>query len=229
MKRLALLLGAAALNLSGGSAAAPVQAAQKDWATTVTVTPEGGFRMGNPAAPVKVIEYGSMTCPHCATFTNSAKAPLAARVRTGKVSFEFRNMVLNGVDLTASLLARCAGPANFFKLTEELFATQDQWVGKITGLDQAQKERLLALPENQRLGGFAEAGGLMQIAARSGVAPQQGKACLADPAALERLGKMYEAAAALGVTGTPTFFVNGTKIHAHDWGELEPLIKKAGG
>lgn len=232
MKRLALLIGAAAaLNLVGASAvpAAPARAAQKDWTKTVVLTGDGGFRMGNPAAPVKIVEFGSMTCPHCAEFAKSAKGPLAERVRTGKVSFEFRNMVLNGVDVTASLIARCAGPAGFFRLTDDLYAAQSGWVGKISGLDKPQRDRLQALPEGQRLVGIADAGGLTQIAARAGVPPQKAKACLADPAALERLGKMHEAAAALGVTGTPTFLVNGTMIHAHDWAELEPLIRKAGG
>ena len=57
----------------------------------------------------------------------------------------------------------------------------------------------------------------------------KGKACLTDPAGLTRIGQMYEAAVKLGVQGTPTFFVNGARVHAHDWAELDAEIRKAGG
>jgi protein-disulfide isomerase len=227
------LMAAAAL---GGAASLPAAPAKKaaapsrqDWARSVAVTPEGGYRMGNPQAAVKVVEYGSLTCPTCAAFSNSAKAPLAARVRTGKVSFEFRNFVLNGVDVTASLLARCAAPGGFFPLLERIYSTQGQWTAKFSGLSQAQQQKISALPEAQRLVGVADAAGLTQLAAQGGVPAAKAKACLTDPARLTRLGKMHEAATALGVQGTPTFFVNGAKVHAHDWAELDAEIRKAGG
>lgn len=225
----------AALALAGTvavafAAAAPVgAAAQQDWAKTVTVTPEGGYRMGNPNAAVKVVEYGSLTCPHCADFSNSAKGPLAARVRTGKVSFEFRNFVLNGVDATASLLARCGSPAQFFPIVERIYSTQPQWIARFSGLSADQKEKIQALPEAQRLAGVADAAGLTQLAVQGGVPAAKAKACLADRAGLERIGRMYEAAVKLGVEGTPTFFVNGAKVNAHDWAELDAEIRKAGG
>lgn len=224
---------AAALGGVASLGAAPAKkapaSAQRDWASNVVVTPEGGYRMGNPNARVKVIEYGSLTCPHCAQFSSSAKAPLAARVRTGKVSFEFRNFVLNGVDASASVLARCAAPADFFPLVDSIYSTQDQWVARFSGLSQEQKQKISALPESQRLAGVADAAGLTQLAARHGVPAAKAKACLINPAGLARLGKMNEAASQLGVQGTPTFFVNGTRVHAHDWAELDAEIRKAGG
>ena len=204
--------------------------AARDWSRTVVATPEGGFRMGNPAARVKLVEYGSLTCPHCAAFSRTGTAPLVAGyVRTGKVSYEFRNYVLNGIDVTASLLARCAGPAGFFAMAESLYATQPQWVGKIAGLSEAQKDQLKSLSEGQRLGRLADIGGLTQVAARHGVAPGRGKQCLADPAGLDRLGKMYEAAQARGVAGTPTFFVNDVRVDGVGWAEVEPALRRAGG
>jgi protein-disulfide isomerase len=178
---------------------------------------------------VKLVEYGSLTCPHCAEFSNSAKGPLAAQVRTGKVSFEFRNFVLNGVDATASLLARCAGPAGFFRLTESFYATQPQWTATMTGLSKAQQDEIGAVPEAQRLVKMADVAGLTQLAAKSGLPPQKARACLLDPAALQRLADMRGAAASAGVRSTPTFLVNGTMVHAHSWAELQPLIQKAGG
>ncbi len=230
-----LLVSAAALIAvaAPAAAAAPARAAAPakavDWSSRVVATPEGGFRMGNPDAPVKVVEYGSLTCSHCAAFSQAAKAPLRAKVRTGKVSFEFRNFILNGIDVTATLLARCNGATSFFPLAEAMFATQPQWVGKISGLPEAQKNQLRSLTEGQRLGRLADIGGLTQMAAQAGVTPQRGKACLADSAALERLGRMAEAADAAGVHGTPTFFINGRNVGVQDWPGLEALIRQAGG
>ncbi len=220
--------------LGGSAAVADAQTrkaapAARHWTRTVVMTPEGGFRMGNPNAAVKLVEYGSLTCPTCARFSNSAKAPLAAHVRSGKVSFEFRNFVLNGVDATASLIARCAGPAGFFRVTESFYATQPQWTAKVTGLSRAQQDAINAVPEAQRLGKVADVAGLTQLGANAGVPPQRAKACLADRAALDRLAQMHDAASTLGVNGTPTFLINGKIVHAHDWAELQPLIRKAGG
>ncbi|HEY0112759.1 MAG TPA: thioredoxin domain-containing protein [Allosphingosinicella sp.] len=232
--RPAFALAAAVLAVStlgaGLVAAQPRSApAAQDWTRNVVLTPEGGFRMGNPNAKVKLVEYGSLTCPHCADFAASAKGPLAAYVRSGKVSFEYRSYVLNGIDLTATLVARCAAPARFFPLVDELFASQGSWVGRISGLPQAQKDRLKGLPESQRLGRLADIGGITAIAARHGIPAAQSKRCLADNAALERLGRMGEAAEALGVQGTPTFFVNGSNIGSHDWSSLQPILREAAG
>ncbi len=232
----ALLAGvAAAAALAGASALPAAQAgktapaAARDWSRTVTMTPEGGYRMGNPNAPVKLVEYGSLTCPHCADFSTGAKGKLEAHVRSGKVSFEFRNFVLNGVDAAAALLSRCAGPSGFFRLTESFYATQPQWLGKMSGLTQAQKDAIGAAPEAQRLKRAADAAGLTPLAVKWGLPLARANACLADRAALERLAKMYEAGAQAGVNHTPSFFINGQEVHAHDWAELQPLIRKAGG
>jgi 2-hydroxychromene-2-carboxylate isomerase len=114
-------------------------------------------------------------------------------------------------------------------MADTLYATQPQWVGRISGLSEAQKSQLKALPEGQRLGRLADIGGLTQVAARDGVPPARAKQCLADPVAFDRLGKMYEAASALGVEGTPTFFVNGMRVDGLTWAEVEPALRRAGG
>jgi protein-disulfide isomerase len=204
-------------------------AVAKDWTKTVVATPAGGFRMGSPAAPVKLVEYGSLTCNHCADFSRTGMAPLSAAVRSGKVSFEFRNFVLNGADLAASLIARCGGPAKFFPVIGKMYASQELWTGKISGISEAQAEQLAKLPQGQQLVRIGDIGGLTRLAAASGIAPAQAKKCLADEAALQRLADMHDAATKLGVEGTPTFSINGSIVHAHDWSELAPLIRKAGG
>lgn len=204
--------------------------AARDWSRVVVTTPEGGFRMGNPAARVKLVEYGSLTCPHCAAFAHEGEPALVQTyVRTGSVSYEYRNYVLNGIDVVATLLARCSGTSGFFPMSLALYATQPQWIGRISGLSQAQKDQIKALPEGQRLVRLAQIGGLTQVAARYGVAPARASQCLGDKAALDRLGSMVEAANALGVDGTPTFFVNGTRADTNLWSGLEPLIRNAGG
>jgi protein-disulfide isomerase len=234
MRRRLFIQALAGLALAGTAVslgAAPNKAAPaaRDWTRTVAATPEGGFRMGNPAAPVKLVEYGSLTCPACASFSNAAKAPLAAQVRSGRVSFEFRNYVLNSVDLAAALLARCAGPSRFFPLVENMYATQPQWVGRITGVPQAQKDQLQKLSPGQQIVRIAEIGGLTRMAAAAGVTPQRAKACLADQAAVDRLVQMRQAGDAAGVHGTPSFFINGAPVDAHEWTALAPLLRRPGG
>jgi protein-disulfide isomerase len=225
----AALGGAAAVADAQARRPAARTAAQRDWTRTVVATPQGGFRMGNPNAPVKLVEYGSLTCPHCAAFSVTGSTGVAARVRTGKLSFEFRNMVLNGADVAVSLVARCAPPQNFFRLTERLYATQQQWLPRLSGMTQAQQDQLKALPDQQKFGRMAEIAGIGPLAAQAGVPPQKAKACLASKPAVDRLVGMYEAANAMGVQRTPTFFVNGTKVEADTWAELQPIILKAGG
>jgi protein-disulfide isomerase len=196
----------------------------------VVATAEGGFRMGNPAARVKLVEYGSLTCPHCAAFSRTGTPALIRDyVRGGRVSYEYRNFVLNGADVVATLLARCSGAAGFFPMSETLYATQEQWLGRISGLDEAQKNAIKALPEGRRFARLADVGGLTQVAARFGVAPARGRQCLADKAALDRLGKMAETGSRLGVEGTPTFFINGVRADVNTWSGIEPLIRNAGG
>lgn len=228
---LILLAGAvAAVPAAGAAPARKAPAARADWTRTVVATPEGGFRMGNPAAKVKLIEYGSLTCSHCATFAKEGMAPLVGTyIRSGKVSYEYRNMVLNGLDVAATLVARCGGPGRFFPVADKLYATQTQWKDRVKNLTDAQKQALNALPENQRLGRLAELAGIPQLAARHGIAPASAKSCLADRAAFDGLGKMNEAAAAQGVEGTPSFFLNGSNIGPHTWATLEPLLREAAG
>jgi protein-disulfide isomerase len=231
-----LILAAVAF-AAAAAVAAPVPAqprkagaARIDWTRTVVMTPQGGFRMGNPAAKVKLVEYGSLTCGHCANFAQAGMAALVGTyVRSGKVSYEYRNYILNGLDVAATLVARCGGPGRFFPVADKFYATQPQWMGRVGAFTAAQKAQLNALPENQRLGRLAELAGITQIAAQHGIPQAQAKRCLADQAALDRLGKMVEAAEAQGVAGTPTFFFNGANIGTHTWGTLEPILREAAG
>jgi protein-disulfide isomerase len=222
-----LLLAAVAVPAAAAAPAGKSAPAKGDWSRTVVATPEGGFRMGNPAAKVKLVEYGSLTCSHCATFAKEGMGSLVGSyVRSGKVSYEYRNMVLNGLDVAATLVARCGGPGRFFPVADRLYATQTQWKDRVKALTDAQKQALNALPEDRRLGRLAELAGIPQIAAQHGIAPASAKSCLADRAAFDRLGKLNEAATAQGVQGTPTFFLNGANIGSHSWATLAPILRE---
>ena len=201
-------------------------AAQRDWTRIAVRTPEGGFRIGNPAAPVKLVEYLSLTCPHCAEFAHQGSAHLLHYyVRTGGVSVEYRNYVLNGYDLAAAFLSRCAQPRAFFDMSHELLLTQPQWMGRMRALTDAQRDELRSVPPLQAMQRMVALLGLDAIAARHGIAPAQQRACLANQAGLDRIGELQRAAEGLGVTGTPTFFINGRMAPANTWAGIEPLLR----
>lgn len=211
----------------------PKTAATRDWSRAVVMTPEGGFRMGNPAAKVKVVEYGSLACPHCRHFEETGYKPLVQKyVRGGQVSYEFRNLLLNGPDISVSLLTRCSGAANFFPMSEVVYATQPQWEEKIqqavNGLSDAQKAEMEKMTDQQRVVRYAELGGLAQLGTRFGVTTARARQCLSDPKALRLLLGMTQAANKAGVDHTPTFFINGKVTDAASWEQLEPLIRQAG-
>jgi protein-disulfide isomerase len=217
---------AAALCLAPATANPATAAPSRDWSRTVVVTPEGGFRMGNPAAKVKLVEYGSLACPHCRHFEETGYDPLVrGYVRSGRVSYEFRNFLLNAPDISVSLLAHCAGPARFFPMSEAVFTAQPQWFAKVSGLSQAQHDQIAKMPDAQRNIRLAEVAGFAQIAARFGVTPARARQCLSDPKGQNRLINITKVAQENGVHHTPTFLINGKLSDAATWDELEPELK----
>ncbi|HYN45351.1 MAG TPA: thioredoxin domain-containing protein [Allosphingosinicella sp.] len=224
---IAALAATAALALPAASAPAQRRAVQRDWTQTVVRTPEGGFRMGNPQASVKVIEFLSLTCPHCAQFAaQGAPRLIQDHVRTGRVSLEYRNYVLNGYDLAASFLSRCAPPSRYFDLTGALLAGQRQWMARTDALTEAQRTELRGMQPLAAMQRIVALLGLDAIGARHGVPASVQRTCLADQASLTRLTGMREAAGRdFGVHATPSFVVNGRLAdHVHDWAALEPLL-----
>jgi protein-disulfide isomerase len=227
---LGLLLASVAAVGAKPAAKPAAPAAKTDWTRTFSVTTEGGFRMGNPKAKIAVVEYGSLTCPHCRHFAQTAVKPLLDQyVRTGKASYEFRPYVLNGIDLAATLVARCNGPAHFFPMAEQLYATQPDWIGRIAKLPDDAQNKLNALPRGEMMVGVAKAAGLLPVAASHGIPPAKAQLCLKDDKAAARLAEIEKAAIDNGVKGTPGFFVNGKQVAAYDWPSLVPFLKEAGG
>lgn len=201
-----------------------------DWTTVVSKTPEGGFVMGNPNAKVKLVEFGSLTCPHCADFEEKGgKALVDDYVKKGLVSWEFRNFVRDPFDMTATLLARCGGAASFFGLTRNLFADQKDWIGKIQAADPAKMQALQTMPPAQQFSTIADLGGLKQYASMRGVPRAKADQCLADQAEVTQLVQMNtDAVTNYNVPGTPTFLINGAIVEkTATWDALEPKIKEA--
>jgi protein-disulfide isomerase len=235
----AAILSSAACNAEKGNevanapevTAAPVPAPNNgDWSTIVTKTPEGGFLMGNPNAKVKLVEFGSMTCPHCAEFEEQGGKPLVENyVKKGLVSWEFRNYVRDPFDMAATLLARCGGEASFFGLTRNLFVDQKDWTGKIQAADPAQMQALQTMPPAQQFSRIADLGGLKQYAAMRGVPRAKADQCLANEAEVNLLVQMNtDAQSNFNIPGTPAFLINGSLVeNAAGWSALEPKIKEA--
>jgi len=202
---------------------APV--AQRDWSAVAMRTADGGIRIGNPAAPVKLIEYGSISCPHCAAFSAEAAAALRARyVRTGRVSWEYRPYLIFPTDPGIFMLLSCIDPGRFFPATEQLYASQDEWFGRVRALSSDQLQHIQALTPIQQSAALVHAAGLDPFFRARGMSPAQINACLANRAGIERLTAITRRANALGVQGTPTFLVNGRVVGTVNWARLEPML-----
>jgi protein-disulfide isomerase len=205
-----------------------------DWTQTVAATPDGGFVMGNPNAKVKLIEYGSLTCPHCREFDETGVEPLInTYVKSGQVSWEFRNYVRDAFDLAATLIARCNGPKSFFPLSRAMYKDQSNWVAKIQAVPQAQLEALQTLPSDQvpqTAAGFA---GLPQWAAARGVPEAKSAQCLRDTVQVNKLVEMNANATQQypDFPGTPTFIINGKMVKTEGgtpvWDQLKAALNGA--
>ncbi|MGI8704421.1 MAG: DsbA family protein [Sphingomicrobium sp.] len=207
--------------------------ADGDWSQIVTQTSGGAFRMGNPNAEVRLIEFASMTCPHCATFDETGVQPLIDNyVKGGQVSFELRNYVRDPFDITASLIARCNGAQSFFPLTRALFDDQEQWISSLQTLPQSQLQGLTNLPPERQFLEIAKAANLQQWAAMRGVPTAKSTQCLTDQSAVTQLVQMNSDATSEypELPGTPAFAIDGELLeNVTTWEQLEPRIREAVG
>lgn len=244
MKRIALALVVApvmaGLAACGGGKGADAPAGDKiaviappagaTWTETVTRTPELGYLMGNPKAPIKVIEYGSLTCPHCAEFSKTASAELRDRfVASGRVSFEFRNFVRDPIDLTAATLTRCGAPESFFALTEQAFDYQPEMFRKAQEAGEAAFTASVNQPPAKRAEAIARITGLDAFFAARGISRGQAAACLADARTVEALAKAtQDQGEQFDITGTPTILINGEKTGLTGWPEVRARLEGLG-
>jgi protein-disulfide isomerase len=164
--------------------------------------------IGNPDAPIKVIEYASMTCSHCGTFHNNILPALKEKyIDTGKVYFEFREFPLNDPALKATLTARCLPESQYYDFVSVLFKGQGQWDA---GLDY-----MKALRQNAKLAGMSDA---------------TFDACHAEPMLKLKIAEnMQEAKDKWKISSTPTFVINdGAEIiaGARPLEEFERIFRK---
>jgi protein-disulfide isomerase len=204
------------------------------WVETAAETPEGGFRIGNPNAPLKLVEYASHTCSHCAEFSRTSAAELEEYVASGRVSYEIRNMIFNPIDLTIAILARCGGPTTFHPLANQAWQNFDALMGTVQN-NSAALEQASQAPPAQRFQAIAQSSGLLDFFAERGISRDQAMQCLADQNAAQQIAtRSQQQAEELEITGTPTFILNGTKLPSATWGPngdqpgLEAALQQAG-
>ena len=167
---------------------------------------------GPADAKVTVVEYASMTCPHCAHFTKDVWPALKSKyVDTGKVRFVFREYPLNDLAIAGSMLARCAGNDKAFELIEVLFQKQDEWA-------------------------FGEGNAvprLFELAKQAGFTQESFNKCLTDQKLLDEIvAGRTRGKDVFGVEATPTFFINGKKLDGAPKIEnfdsmIQPLLAKS--
>ncbi len=200
------------------------------WAQKVATTERGGYLVGNPDAPLKLVEYGSLTCPACARFSEEATKPLMETyVNSGRVSFEFRSFVIHGpIDLALTRLIGCSAPEAAMPLAEQVWANLGPIQQRAFANESALND-LAKFPENERFVRFGELTGLYEFFAARGISADQARACMADFASLEKISKISESYGTEDkIESTPTFVLNGNKIEGSSWAELEPRLQRAG-
>src|SRR5271170_3190539 len=215
LTRRKLLTATAAIALAG-AIVGPARLIAPAWAADepspadlAEAGPAGDVTLGSEKAPVTVIEYASMTCPHCAHFSTTTLPELQKRyIDTGKVRFIFREFPFDALAAAGFMLARCAGKDKFIPVVETLFAKQSEWM--------VQKP----VPP------------LMGIAKQFGFTQESFDKCLANQQVLDGIQDVRDRAAEkLGVNSTPTFFVNGKKLVGDQsidalTKEIEPYLKE---
>jgi protein-disulfide isomerase len=169
--------------------------------------PLGEKVLGPAEAPVTVVEYASMSCPHCAHFDSTVFDAFRLKyIDSGKVRYIFREFPLNAPAYAVAMLARCAPADKYFDVVHTFFRTQDKW---LTGSD------LKAT--------------ILEIAKQFGFTEQSFDACVQNQALFEGLEAVKKRGASFGVQATPTFFINGKKLEGalsleELDKEIEPLL-----
>jgi protein-disulfide isomerase len=222
-------------NASGNGAAASnapitqIAAPNGDWTQVVSETPEGGYRMGNPNAPVKLVEYASLSCPFCQRFDQEGVPTLRDKyVKSGQVSWEYRTYMNHPTDPAITVLVHCQGPASFFGLAEQIYAAQEQWYGRYAATPPAQLQQLENMPVTQRNATIAHLAGLDDFMRERGMPASKVQSCLADPNMLSKVAAITDLGNKDNITGTPNFMINGKlQPEAGDWKSLEPVLRSA--
>lgn len=195
-----------ALAAAATAAMTPALAQETTTAETPAAAGPGDFSLGSADAKVKIVEYASFTCPHCAHFHETVFGQLKKDyIDTGKVQFTLREVYFDSPGLWAALIARCGGEMKYFGIQDMLFSKQAEWGAAENG--QQLQDNLKAIG---RAAGLEDAA--MDV-------------CLNDRANAEALIKQFQTNfEADGVEGTPTLFINGTKYSNMAYEDLKPIL-----
>jgi protein-disulfide isomerase len=154
---------------------------------------EGDMAMGAPeGAKVTVVEYASVTCPHCAAWQEQVWPAFKAKyVDTNKVRYVFRELPTPPANVAVAgfMVARCAGEDKYFDVVHAIMESQEEWRAGVNPRDT-----------------------LFRVGNGAGLSNQQIEECIKDPEGLKAADERARAAMAAGVSGTPAFFVNGTQV-----------------
>jgi protein-disulfide isomerase len=163
--------------------------------------------MGSADAPVKITEYASFTCPHCATFHANVWPQLKAEyVDTGKVHFTYREVYFDRYGLWAAMVARCGGEMRYFGIVDMLFDQQQEW----------------AASDDPNV----VVGNLRTIGKAAGLDDASLDACMKDGAKAEAMVAHFETnMAADGIEGTPSFMINGEKHSNMSFADMKGIIE----
>lgn len=198
------------------------------WTNTVTVTEQMGYQLGNPEAPLKLVEYASHTCGACAQFSVTGKEPLKKYIDSGVVSFEHRQLIRNTIDLVIATMVQCGTKESMQPLSDQAWSSFNDVMNGV----QANSDQINAtgeLPVEQRFVRVGELTGLIDFFAARGLSADQSRSCLADTAKIEAIANASDdQAKEFSVTGTPTFFLNGNRVEGISWEQIEPALQRAG-
>ena len=202
------------------------------WADVVNATSAGGFMMGNPNAKVKLVEIGSLSCPHCKKFDDEGVPALIEKyVKPGKVSWEFRPYLIHGpIDMAANLIARCNGTKSFFPLVQAIYKDQPVWMAKVETAPQDKVAQIQNLPTNQIFVAMASLLGFQDWAAARGLSQAKSNQCLSNQKMIDNEVKVSSDVNSQypDFEGTPSFIVNGKLLSkTGSWDKLEPQLRDA--
>lgn len=220
MRRVALAL--AALGLSVG--AAPAKRTPWD---QVATDAKGMPVIGNPAAPVRVVEWVSYSCPHCASFHYQSDGQIQPEfIRPGKASLEIRPFFRNGYDVMATLLALCGPRSKFWGNHDMILRGQNAWLRGPRGEEQ---NRWAAAKFGAGMKAMATDLGLYGQMLKRGYKPAELDRCLADKQLADRLSQQtQEAMEKYAVPGTPAFLINGQLFNENTWPGVRAILQRIG-
>ncbi|GFM28314.1 thioredoxin domain-containing protein [Novosphingobium sp. PY1] len=200
-------------------------AAKGNWNGTMGVTADGSHTLGNPDAPIKMTEFVSYTCPHCAVFHREADPVLRTTlIPKGQIQVTVTNLLRNPIDLTIAMLTSCGDPNRFWVRHNAFFASQDQWLATAQKMTPEQLARWGQGEIPARMRAIAGDLGFYAKMQQWGIDRARADRCLNDAAMLDKLRAQQSAAGSLGLTGTPSFVINGEVQQVHDWEHLSKLL-----